>query len=102
MTRRKALTVVEDGYEITVQAGDLYKFCYPMRTRAGVVHLPASLLYVVASTKDAPHGEMGPRGVNWMCWTIHGTTNWSTLESVIKRGHLTFFRNAGLKWSPLA
>ncbi len=71
------------------QAGEVYQFEMPVSTRAGHYFMPGDLLYIHEATEETPYGEIGPRGMNWICRTRFGVSVWSTLESCIERGLLS-------------
>lgn len=78
----------ESERTIHVEEGDVYEFLLNVGTRAGFTHLAGSRIFVVRKTREAPHNEVGPRGCNWVCQTIHDTSVWATLEHCIERGLL--------------
>ena len=101
---------------IRVSEGDVYEFVDGCSTRSGLLHPRGSLLYVHDRTGGAPpslrrsrivwpgphrtegamgHGEVGPRGHNWICRTQFDVSVWTTLEHCIERGVL---RKVGQSW----
>lgn len=82
------LDPVNSPKNIHPRSGDVYQFAQNVSTRAGHNHLIDTLLYVHEMTHEKPHGEVGPRGFNWLCRTYYGVSVWSTLESCIERGLL--------------
>jgi hypothetical protein len=90
-TKAKKITWIDpinSPKKIQIRSGDLFQFTHDVSTRAGYVHPRGSLLYVHQMTHDKPHGEVGPRGFNWVCRTQFDVSIWATLESSIERGLL--------------
>lgn len=73
---------------VCVSEGETYVFQESVSTRAGFVHPKGSLLFVHDRTGHVPHGEIGPRGHNWLCRTQFDISVWATLEHCIERGLL--------------
>lgn len=89
---------VEGEARIFVHVNEVYQFTVPCATRAGHTHFAGATLRVLAEYKLPAWGEMGPRGVNWVCETVHGISTWTTLEQCIDRG---FLRKVGEQVLPL-
>ena len=73
---------------VRVSEGDVYEFVGGCSTRSGLIHPRGALLFVHDRTGSAPHGEVGPRGHNWICRTQLDVSVWATLEHCIERGVL--------------
>jgi hypothetical protein len=69
---------------VNPKPGEVYRFINNVSTRAGHIHPAGSLLYVRESTTRTPHGEIGPRGLNWICRTQFDVSVWATLEHCIE------------------
>ena len=71
--------------ERPVQVGDVYRCTYGLQTRTGHFYPKGSWIQVVGPTTDAPFGEIGESGVNWVCRTTKGESVWATLEQCLSR-----------------
>ena len=72
----------------SVRPLDMYVFQCDVYCRDGSILSKGSRLTVILPTHEVPYGEIGPRGVNWICDAENGRTIWATLEQCISRGLL--------------